>query len=82
MITHRIFRNLDADEVANLVKETMLTTNIKDYSEEYLNNDLNRLYSTFLFLLPIKVKLIDNLFKYWKRMNTLNVLNGLEFLLQ
>lgn len=43
MITYRIFKNSDADEVANLVKETMLTTNIKDYSEEYLNNDLNRL---------------------------------------
>ncbi|MGK4017812.1 GNAT family N-acetyltransferase [Weissella paramesenteroides] len=43
MITHRIFNNSDANEVANLVKETMLTTNIKDYSEEYLNNDLNRL---------------------------------------
>jgi ribosomal protein S18 acetylase RimI-like enzyme len=43
LITYRIFKNSDADEVANLVKETMLTTNIKDYSEEYLNNDLNRL---------------------------------------
>ena len=43
MITHRLFKNSDANEVANLVKETMLTTNIKDYSKEYLNNDLKRL---------------------------------------
>ncbi len=43
MITCRAFKNSDADEVANLVKETMLTTNIKDYSIEYLENDLKNL---------------------------------------
>ena len=39
MIKHRTFKDSDAEEVANLVKETMLTTNIKDYSKEYLDND-------------------------------------------
>lgn len=43
MIIYRAFKNSDADAVANLVKETMLTTNIKDYSKEYLENDLKNL---------------------------------------
>ncbi|KRN86635.1 acetyltransferase [Ligilactobacillus acidipiscis] len=43
MIKHRTFKDSDAEEVANLVKETMLTTNIKDYSKEYLDNDLKNL---------------------------------------
>lgn len=43
MIKHRTFKDSDAEEVANVVKETMLTTNIKDYSKEYLDNDLKRL---------------------------------------
>ncbi|MFD2019572.1 hypothetical protein ACFSF7_08155 [Ligilactobacillus acidipiscis] len=30
MIKHRTFKDSDAEEVANLVKETMLTTNIKE----------------------------------------------------
>jgi uncharacterized protein YutD len=36
MIIKRFFKDSDAEEVANLVKETMLTTNIKDYSNKYL----------------------------------------------
>lgn len=43
MIKHRTSKDPDAEEVANVVKETMLTTNIKDYSKEYLDNDLKRL---------------------------------------
>lgn len=43
MIIYRAFKNSDAQEVANLVKETMLTTNIKDYSKEYLESDLKNL---------------------------------------
>lgn len=39
MIKHRTFKDPDAEEVANVVKETMLTTNIKDYSKEYLDNE-------------------------------------------
>lgn len=40
MIIYRVFKNSDAEEVASLVKTTMLTTNIKDYSKKYLENDL------------------------------------------
>jgi hypothetical protein len=40
MIIKRFFKDSDAEEVANLVKETMLTTNIKDYYNKYLENDL------------------------------------------
>ena len=43
MIQYRSFKNSDAEEVASLVKGTMLTTNIKDYSKEYLENDLKKL---------------------------------------
>lgn len=43
MIKHRTSKDPDAEEVANVVEETMLTTNIKDYSKEYLDNDLKRL---------------------------------------
>ncbi|CAK1251028.1 GNAT family N-acetyltransferase [Fructobacillus tropaeoli] len=43
MIRYRSFKNSDAKEVSRLVKETMLTTNIKDYSKEYVENDLKRL---------------------------------------
>lgn len=32
MITYHIFKNSKAEEVANLVKQTMLTTNINDYT--------------------------------------------------
>ncbi|MCI1632530.1 MAG: GNAT family N-acetyltransferase [Liquorilactobacillus nagelii] len=43
MIISRIFKNSDAKAVANLVKQTMYITNIKDYSREYLENDLKDL---------------------------------------
>ncbi|MDN6968247.1 GNAT family N-acetyltransferase [Oenococcus sp. UCMA 17063] len=43
MVKYRSFKNSDAKEVANLVAKTMLTTNIKDYSKEYLENDLKKL---------------------------------------
>lgn len=43
MIRSRRFKNTDADEVASLVATTMLTTNIKDYSRTYLENDLKSL---------------------------------------
>ncbi|KRL05403.1 GNAT family N-acetyltransferase [Liquorilactobacillus oeni] len=43
MIKHRLFKENDAAKVAELVATTMLTTNIKDYSKEYLENDLKNL---------------------------------------
>lgn len=43
MIVHRVFKDTDANAVADLVKKTMLTTNIKDYSREYVENDLKHL---------------------------------------
>nr|WP_317759439.1 hypothetical protein [Liquorilactobacillus mali] len=43
MIRYRIFNDKDAEEVSTLVRQTMLTTNIKDYSREYLENDLRNL---------------------------------------
>lgn len=43
MIRIRLFEELDAEEVAQLIKRTMLTTNIKDYSKEYVEADLQRL---------------------------------------
>ncbi|KRN30681.1 GNAT family N-acetyltransferase [Liquorilactobacillus mali] len=43
MIHYRIFNDKDAEGVAKLVRQTMLTTNIKDYSREYLENDLRNL---------------------------------------
>ncbi len=45
MIKALKFKNSDAQEVAQLVSNTMLTTNIKDYSKDYLTNDLKRLTS-------------------------------------
>ncbi|MDN6900076.1 GNAT family N-acetyltransferase [Oenococcus sicerae] len=43
MIVHRVFKDTDANAAADLVKKTMLTTNIRDYSREYLENDLKHL---------------------------------------
>lgn len=43
MIVHRVFKDTDANAVADLVKKTMLTTNIRDYSREYVENDLKHL---------------------------------------
>ena len=38
--TVRIFVNSDADEVSALIIRTLRTTNIKDYSEEFIENDV------------------------------------------
>ncbi len=46
MITYRRFKDTNAKEVADLVKLTMLTTNSKDYSKDYLENDLRKLTAT------------------------------------
>lgn len=43
MIINRIFRDSDASEVASLVRKTMYTTNIRDYSKEYIEADLKKL---------------------------------------
>ena len=39
--TVRKFVNSDADEVSALIIRTLRTTNIKDYSEEFIENDVN-----------------------------------------
>lgn len=44
----RRFLNNDADEVAELISRTMRTTNIQDYSLEFIENDLNSLQATNL----------------------------------
>ena len=36
----RRFQNSDADEVSKLIIKTLRTTNIKDYSEEYIENSV------------------------------------------
>ncbi len=36
----RKFQNSDADEVSALIIKTLRTTNIKDYSEEFIENDV------------------------------------------
>lgn len=38
--TVRRFKNSDADEVSKLIISTLRTTNIKDYSTEYIENDV------------------------------------------
>lgn len=43
MIKYRLFSDSDANEVADLVATTMFITNIKDYSQEYLNESLAKL---------------------------------------
>ncbi|EHN58538.1 MULTISPECIES: GNAT family N-acetyltransferase [Oenococcus] len=43
MITHRRFESSDADEATSLIATTMLTTNIKDYSKAYIEDDLKHL---------------------------------------
>ena len=40
--TVRKFVNSDADEVSALIIKTLRTTNIKDYSEEFIENDVKR----------------------------------------
>ena len=36
----RRFQDGDADEVSELIIKTLRTTNIKDYSAEYIENDV------------------------------------------
>lgn len=43
----RFFKNADATPVADLVAKTLMTTNIHDYSKEYLQNDIDRLNENF-----------------------------------
>ena len=38
--TVRIFHDSDAEEVSALIIKTLRTTNIKDYSEEFIENDV------------------------------------------
>ncbi len=40
LYTVRRFNNDDADEVSELIIKTLRTTNIKDYSPEYIENDV------------------------------------------
>lgn len=49
-IKTRLFQNTDATSVANLVAKTLMTTNIHDYSKEYLQNDIDRLNGKFFIL--------------------------------
>ena len=39
----RLFEEKDANEVAKLIAETLRTTNIKDYSSDYIEKDIQRL---------------------------------------
>ncbi len=39
----RRFRERDAKEVSELIAKTLRTTNIRDYSPEYIENDVSRL---------------------------------------
>ena len=39
----RLFEEKDANEVAELIAKTLRTTNIKDYSSEYIENDVQKL---------------------------------------
>lgn len=44
----RRFRETDANEVSALIAKTLRTTNIKDYSSEYIENDVKTLTPEFL----------------------------------
>lgn len=44
----RKFQTEDSKEVADLIAVTMRTTNIKDYSYEYIENDINALTPEYL----------------------------------
>lgn len=46
-LENRLFKNTDASIVAKLVAKTLMTTNIHDYSKEYLQNDINQLNENF-----------------------------------
>ena len=42
-MTIRLFEERDAQEVADMIAKTLRTTNIKDYSREYIENDVQKL---------------------------------------
>lgn len=44
----RRFQEQDADEVAAMIADTLRTVNIKDYSKEYIENDVKMLAATNL----------------------------------
>ncbi len=47
MLTTRLFRPEDAEEVARIVATTLRITNSKDYSEAYIEGDIQRLTPAF-----------------------------------
>ena len=47
MIKNRRFKEQDAKEVSELVRRTLRETNIKDYSEEYIENDIAKIDENF-----------------------------------
>lgn len=47
-MTIRLFENKDAEEVSALIAKTLRTTNIRDYSEEYIENDIHVLTPEFM----------------------------------
>ncbi|MCH5279748.1 MAG: GNAT family N-acetyltransferase, partial [Christensenellaceae bacterium] len=44
----RRFQETDANEVSNLIAKTLRITNSKDYSSEYIENDINLLTPGYL----------------------------------
>ena len=44
----RRFQEADANEVSNLIAKTLRTTNSKDYSSEYIENNINLITPEFL----------------------------------
>ena len=61
----RRFQNSDADKVSKLIIKTLRTTNIKDYSEEYIENDIK----SNPFLNVPQVVTPELLHKYFERFN-------------
>lgn len=47
MIKSRGFKEQDAKEVSELVRRTLRETNIKDYSEKYIENDIAKVDENF-----------------------------------
>ena len=47
MIKNRRFKEQDAREVSELVRRTLRETNIKDYPEEYIENDIAKIDENF-----------------------------------
>lgn len=47
MINNRRFKEQDAKEVSEMVRRTLRETNSKDYSEEYIENDVAKINENF-----------------------------------